>query len=91
MNNKEHTKAIKKYLLANPELLNSNYDHTAKLFDVSAESVRALARRLRQQINPPNSKQTTNFEENKDGAIITCEDSKRVKSLDDLLKACNVD
>ena len=91
MNPKQHTEGIKKYLLSNPELLNCKYEHTAKLFDVSAESIRGIARRLRKEINPPNSKETTSFEENKQGAIVTCEDSKRVKSLDDLLKACNVD
>ena len=91
MNPKQHTEGIKKYLLSNPELLNCKYEHTAKLFDVSAESIRAIARRLRKEINPPNSKETTSFEENKQGARVTCEDSKRVKSLSDLLKACNVD
>lgn len=28
---------------------------------------------------------------NKEGAVVTCEDSERVKCLDDLLRACKVD
>jgi hypothetical protein len=88
---KVNTDKIKEYLLANPEFLNSKYASTAKLFDTNYEVIRGLARGLRDKINPQHSKETTNFEENKDGAVVTCEDSKRVKSLDDLLKACNVD
>ncbi len=91
MKKKKHTEDIRKYLLSNPELLNAKYSQTAKLFETNYEVVRGIARRLREEINPPNSKETTSFEENKQGAIVTCEDSKRVKSLDDLLKACNVD
>ena len=82
---------IRKYLLANPEYLNANYHKTALLFDSNYESIRGIARALRKKIDSPNSKEKTSFEENKQGAIVTCEDSKRVKSLDDLLKACNVD
>ena len=85
------TDKIKKYLIANPELLNSKYAHTAKLFGTNYERVRSIARKLRENLNPKHAKETTHFEENKDGAIITCEDSKRVKSLDDLIKACNID
>tara|TARA_R100000951_G_scaffold50882_2_gene42950 strand:+ start:4449 stop:5738 length:1290 start_codon:yes stop_codon:yes gene_type:complete len=88
---KVDTDKIKEYLLANPEFLNSKYANTAKLFDTNYEVIRSLARGLRDKINPQHSKETTNFEENKEGAVVTCEDSKRVKSLDDLLKACNVD
>tara|TARA_R110002153_G_scaffold2276_7_gene11144 strand:- start:4746 stop:6032 length:1287 start_codon:yes stop_codon:yes gene_type:complete len=88
---KVNTDKIKEYLLANPEFLNSEYAKTALLFDTNYEVIRGIARRLREKINPQHSKETTNFEENKEGAVVTCEDSKRVKSLDDLLKACNVD
>ena len=85
------TEKIRKYLIANPELLNSKYAHTAKLFGTNYERVRGIARKLREKLNPKHAKETTHFEENKDGAIISCEDSKRVKSLDDLIKACNID
>ena len=88
---KNNTDKIKEYLLSNPELLNSRYAQTAQIFDTNYEVIRNIARRLRNKINPIHSKETTNFEENREGAIVTCEDSKRVKSLDDLLKACNVD
>ena len=85
------TEKIRKYLIANPELLNSKYAHTAKLFGTNYERVRGIARKLREKLNPKHAKETTHFEENKDGAIISGEDSKRVKSLDDLIKACNID
>lgn len=91
MKSRNNTKKIEEYLLANPELLNSKYAQTAKLFDTNYEAIRGIARRLREKINPQHSKETTNFEENKDGATITCEDSRRVKSLDDLIKACSID
>jgi len=81
---------IKEYLLSNPEKLNKDYHQTAILFDTNYEKVRSIARRLRGKLNP-SSKEKTSFEENKSGAIATCEDSNRVKSLDDLLKACKVD
>ncbi len=81
---------IKEYLLSNPEKLNKDYHQTAILFDTNYEKVRSIARRLRGKLKPT-SKEKTSFEENKLGAIATCEDSNRVKSLDDLLKACKVD
>lgn len=81
---------IKEYLLSNPEKLNKDYHQTAILFDTNYEKVRSIARRLRSKLKPT-SKEKTSFEENKSGAIATCEDSNRVKSLDDLLKACKVD
>ena len=89
--NKDAINKIKEYLLANPEYINSKYAQTAKLFNTNYERVRGIARTLREKINPKHSKETTHFEENKEGAVITCEDSKRVKSLDDLIKACNID
>ena len=89
--NPQLTEKIKKYLLANPEKLNADYAQTAELFGVNYEQIRGIARRLRDKIESPHSKEKTLFEESKSGAIITCEDSKRVKSLDDLLKACSVD
>jgi len=88
---KNNTDEIKSYLLANPEKLNKDYQQTATLFNCSYEKVRSIARGLRKKIVNPTSKEKTNFYESKDSATATCEDSKRVKSLDDLLKACNVD
>ena len=90
-NDKSIIEKIKKYLLANPEKLNSDYAQTAKLFESNYEAVRGVARRLRNKLTPTNKNEKTSFTENKDGAVVTCEDSKRVKSLEDLLKACHVD
>jgi len=88
---KQSTQKLKEYLINNPEKLNKDYFNTAQLFGFNYEQVRGVARRLREKITSPSSKEKTTFEENKSGAIVTCEDSKRVKSLDDLLQACNVD
>ena len=82
---------LKDYLIANPEKLNKDYHQTAALFNTNYEQVRGTARRIRRKITPQHDKEKTTFHENKDIATATCEDSKRVKSLDDLLKACNVD
>tara|TARA_E500000318_G_scaffold13558_1_gene12748 strand:- start:349 stop:1659 length:1311 start_codon:yes stop_codon:yes gene_type:complete len=88
---------IKRYLIQNPDLLRKNYAATAAMFGANYERVRAIARRLRKQLNlgheASNAKteEKTVFTENQNGATATCEDSKRVKSLDDLLKACKVD
>ena len=88
---KKNTEKLKQYLINNPDKLNKDYFNTAQLFGCNYEQVRGVARRLREKITSPSSKEKTTFEENKSGAIVTCEDSKRVKSLDDLLQACNVD
>ena len=64
---KVNTDKIKEFLLANPEFLNSEYAKTALLFDTNYEVIRGIARRLREKINPQHSKETTNFEENKEG------------------------
>jgi hypothetical protein len=88
---KKNTEKLKQYLINNPDKLNKDYFNTAQLFGLNYEQVRGVARRLREKITSPSSKEKTTFEENKSGAIVTCEDSKRVKSLDDLLQACNVD
>ena len=84
------------YLLKNPSKLNSDYVATGKMFDMDGERVRAAARRIRRKINhnttgPEKKKEKVSFEENQNGAIATCEESCRVKSLEDLLKACKVD
>ena len=82
---------LKDYLIANPEKLNKDYNQTAELFNSNYEAVRGIARRLRKKINPQHDKEKTTFHEDKNIATATCEDSKRVKSLKDLLKSCNVD
>ena len=87
----ENLNKLKDYLIANPEKLNKDYHQTASLFNTNYEQVRGTARRLRAKITPQHNKEKTTFYENKDIATATCEDSKRVKSLNDLLKACNVD
>jgi hypothetical protein len=89
--NKSLVEEIKEYLLKNPEFLNAHYAATAAKFGTNYEHIRGIARKLRRPIEKAASKETTSFAETKSGAIATCEDSKRVKSLDDLLKACNVD
>jgi len=85
---------LKKYLLAHPDKLHGHYAETAKLFNCHYEKVRGLARRLRKGCSIPQTpikKESTRFEENNNGAVVTCEDSTRVKSIDDLLSICNVD
>ena len=59
---------IKEYLLSNPELLNSKYAQTAKLFNSNYEQVRGIARSLRSKLQPKHNKEKTSFEENKQGA-----------------------
>jgi len=84
---------IKKYLLENPHLLRSKYSDTAKKFGTNYEQIRLVARRLR-ALNPdnePKEKEVLNFQETDKEAIVTAENCTRVKSLDDLLKQCNVD
>lgn len=84
---------IKKYLLENPHLLRSKYSDTAKKFGTNYEQIRLVARRLR-ALNPdnePKEKEVLNFQETDKEAIVTAENCTRVKSLDDLLKQCDVD
>ena len=82
-----------------PEKLRKDYSETAKMFNSTYEQVRSIARRLRvsfenafeisQNLSVNDEKITTN--EQKDSLVIYVEDSKRVKSLDDLIKNCDVD
>ena len=92
---------LRAYLLKNPEKLRGEYADTASLFETSYESVRGQARRLRAAFDEeikaasyssaemPNEKVITN--EKEDSLVISVEDSKRVKSLDDLIQNCKVD
>tara|TARA_R100000664_G_C2747409_1_gene134930 strand:- start:227 stop:1510 length:1284 start_codon:yes stop_codon:yes gene_type:complete len=84
---------IREYLLQNPHLMRSKYADTAKKFGTNYEQIRTLARRLREK-NPdvePKEKEVINFQETKNDAVLTAENCTRVKSLEDLLSACEVD
>ena len=84
---------IREYLLNNPTLLRSKYADTAKRFGTNYEQIRTLARALRRK-NPdtePKEKEIINFQESKKEAVLTAENCTRVKSLEDLLAACEVD
>jgi len=84
---------IREYLLKNPNLMRSKYAETAKKFGTNYEQIRTLARALRRK-NPdtePKEKEIINFQETKSNAVLTAENCTRVKSLEDLLAACEVD
>ena len=84
---------IREYLLKNPHLMRSKYADTAKKFGTNYEQIRTVARRLREK-NPdvePGEKEILNFQETKNTAVVTAENCTRVKSLEDLLAACEVD
>ena len=84
---------IRTYLLQNPHLMRSKYADTAKKFGTNYEQIRTVARTLRKK-NPDiesKEKEVLNFQETKDCAILTAENCTRIKSLDDLLEACEVD
>ena len=84
---------IREFLLNNPHLLRSKYAETAKMFGTNYEQIRTVARRLR-ALNPdtiPKEQEVLSFQETKTEAVVTAENCTRVKSLDDLLSACNVD
>jgi len=73
--------------------MRSKYADTAKKFGTNYEQIRTVARRLREN-NPdvePGEKEVLNFQETKNTAVVTAENCTRVKSLDDLLSACEVD
>ena len=95
----EKNEQIRQYLINMPEKLRKDYAETAKKFDATYEQVRSIARRIRasfenafevcQNSSYNDEKITTN--EQKDSLVIAVEDSRRVKSLDDLIENCNVD
>lgn len=80
---------IRTYLLKNPNLLNGDYQSTSERFGVGYEQVRSIARRIREHSNLPKEKRFR--KDVKGGVVLSCEDSVRVKSLDDLVKAFNID
>ena len=84
---------IREYLLKNPNLMRSKYADTAKKFGTNYEQIRTVARTLRKK-NPdtePKEKEVISFQESKKEAVLTAENCTRVKSLEDLLEACQVD
>ena len=87
------TDEIKKFLLENPERLNSKYGDTAKMFGTNYEQVRSLARQIRGSHTNCRTakKERLHMEEGPEGKFIVSEDSTRIQSLDDLLEAFSVD
>lgn len=88
-------KKIELYLIENPEKMRAGYSGTAKKFNSDYEQVRGVARRLRKRLQIPTQdevkKEKIETHENEDSLHINVTDSVRVKSLEDLLLACNVD
>jgi len=84
---------IREYLLNNPHLMRSKYADTAKRFGTNYEQIRTIARRLRKTMpdTEPKEKEVISFQETKTEAVLTAENCTRVKSLEDLLSACQVD
>ena len=82
---------IEKYLLKHPELLKSSYASTALFFKTSYDRIRSIARNIREKYDGLTEPEKKSFIEKEQTAIATCEDSTRVKSLDELLIACKVD
>ena len=84
---------ITKYLLDNPEKLTGDYANTAAMFGTNYEQIRSLARRIRgtHSNNKTKKKEKLHMEEGPEGRFIIAEDTTRVKSLDDLLEAFDVD
>ena len=87
------TDEIKKFLLDNPDRLNSKYGDTAKIFGTNYEQVRSLARQIRgsHTNNRSAKKERLHMEEGPEGKFLVSEDSTRIQSLDDLLEAFSVD
>tara|TARA_B110000091_G_scaffold164440_1_gene175671 strand:+ start:50372 stop:51670 length:1299 start_codon:yes stop_codon:yes gene_type:complete len=88
-------KKIENYLIENPEKMRAGYSGTAKKLDSNYEQVRSVARRLRKRLQIPSeeeaNKEKIEKREKEDSLSINVIDSKRVKSLEDLIKACDVD
>jgi len=84
---------IKEYLLKNPSKLRSDYAKTAELFNTNYEQIRSIARRIRKTIgditNDP-EQESIDISNNKDGKVVNVEKSTRIKSIDDLIEAANI-
>ena len=85
---------IKEYLLKNPHKLRKDYAETSSIFNTNYEVVRGIARRLRKDLGDTQNqkeKEVINIEEEQDTLKVYVENSNRVKSIDDLIKHCNID
>ena len=85
---------IKEYLLKNPHKLRKDYAETSGIFNTNYEVVRGIARRLRKDLGDTQNqkeKEVINIEEDQDTLKVYVENSNRVKSIDDLIKHCNID
>jgi hypothetical protein len=89
------TQPIREYLLANPKFLNGYYEETAKLYNKTAEAVRHEARRIRREMGLTQPKEKSplshSFDNKGDKAELTAIVSKQIKTLDELVKVCNID
>jgi len=84
---------IKEYLLKNPSKLRNSYAETAKLFNTNYEQIRSIARRIRKtlgDITNDSEKESIDISNNKEGKVVNIEKSTRIKSIDDLIEAANI-
>jgi hypothetical protein len=85
---------IKEYLLKNPSKLRSGYAKTAELFNTNYEQIRGIARRIRKTLGDATNdaeKESIDISNKKDSKIVNVEKSTRIKSIDDLIEAANID
>jgi len=84
---------IKEYLLKNPSKLRNSYAETAKLFNTNYEQIRSIARRIRKtlgDVTNDSEKESIDISNNKEGKVVNIEKSTRIKSIDDLIEAANI-
>ena len=84
---------IKEYLLKNPSKLRNSYAETAKLFNTNYEQIRSIARRIIKtlgDITNDSEKESIDISNNKEGKVVNIEKSTRIKSIDDLIEAANI-
>ena len=86
--NRNMREEIKEYMIANPEYLNGGYAELAKMFGSNYEQVRGIARKIRKSRGVSDNVKSE-FIEKGDTATATCKG--QVKSLEELIKACNID
>jgi hypothetical protein len=85
---------LKEYLLKNPTKLRSGYAETAKMFNTNYEQIRSIARRIRKKLgdvsNDP-EKESIDISTKEESKVVNVEKSTRIKSIDDLIEAANID
>lgn len=98
MAKKAINRKIREYLLQNPHLLNQNYNDTAAKFNVTREVVRHICRFIRNDQNITTDSVTilpstnnSKFDNKGDKAEYTFNTDKQIRSLEDLIKACDID